>query len=113
MGSTGVRGGEGPPESTRWSKVRVDMSWWASSVNGTMVWFNAAKRHGFLRTEEGERLRVDASGFAPGQLLADRCCGTRVRFERVDGEQDEAARAVGVTLLPLMAERRARMRRRR
>jgi cold shock CspA family protein len=81
-------------------------------MEGTMIWFSPAKQHGFIRTDEGERLRVDESGFAPGELVGDRCRGTRVRFERIAGEPDEA-RAVGVTLMPLMAARRARLRGRR
>ncbi|HVN61671.1 MAG TPA: hypothetical protein VMT59_10425 [Gaiellaceae bacterium] len=77
-----------------------------------MIWFNPAKRHGFIRTDEGERLRVDEAGLAQGALLGDRCRGTRVRFDRMPGEQDEA-RAVDVSLVPLMAARRARLRGRR
>jgi hypothetical protein len=82
-------------------------------MEGTMIWFNPAKRHGFIQTDEGERLRVDAGGLAPGTLLGERCRGTRVRFDRLPGELDRA-RAVGVSLAPpLMAARRARLRRRR
>ena len=77
-----------------------------------MIWFNPAKRHGFIQTDEGERLRVDESGLATGTLLGDRCRGTRVRFERTVAEED-GARAVEVTLVPLMAARRARSRGRR
>jgi cold shock CspA family protein len=81
-------------------------------MEGTMIWFNPAKRHGFIQTDEGERLRVDETGLAQGTLLADGCRGTRVYFDRVAGEQDEA-RAVAVSVVPLMAARRARMRGRR
>ena len=81
-------------------------------MEGTMIWFNPAKRHGFIQTDECERLRVDESGLALGTLFGDRCRGTRVRFERVLGEHD-GPRAVGVTLVPLMAARRARLRGRR
>jgi hypothetical protein len=81
-------------------------------MEGTMIWFNPAKRHGFIQTDEGERLRVDEAGFAQGTLLGDRCRGTRVRFDRMPGEQDEA-RAVDVSLVPAMAARRARLRGRR
>ena len=81
-------------------------------MEGTMIWFNPAKRHGFILTDEGERLRVDESGFAADQLLGDRCRGIRVRFERVAGEHEEA-RASSVTLVPLIEGRRARMRMRR
>jgi len=78
-------------------------------MEGTMIWFNPAKRHGFIQTDEGERLRIDVAGFAPGTLLGDRCRGTRVSFHRMPGEQDEA-RAVDVSLVPLLAPRRARLR---
>jgi cold shock CspA family protein len=81
-------------------------------MEGTMIWFNPAKQHGFIQTDEGERLRVDESGLALGTLLGDRCRGTRVHFDRLPGEQDEA-RAVSVTVVPLMAARRARKRGRR
>ena len=77
-------------------------------MEGTMLWFNPAKRHGFIRTDDGERLRVDEDGVASGNTLGDGCRGTRVSFERID--VSEEARAVQVTALPLMAERRARRR---
>ncbi len=80
-------------------------------MEGTMIWFNPEKQHGFIRTDDGERLRVDEAGLATGELLRDGCRGTRVCFERIGREDD--ARAVGVTLVPLMAARRARMRGRR
>jgi cold shock CspA family protein len=80
-------------------------------MEGTMLWFSPAKRHGFIRTDDGERLRVDEDGLAEGQLLGDGCRGTRVTFER-DAEQVEA-RAVNVAALPLFAARRARSRGRR
>jgi cold shock CspA family protein len=81
-------------------------------MEGTMLWFNPAKRHGFIQTEEGERLRVDEEGFAAGQLLGDGCRGTRVSFERIAERMDEA-RAVNVAAVPLFAARRARSRGRR
>jgi len=77
-------------------------------MEGTMIWFNPAKRHGFIQTDDGERLRVDEAGFSPGTLLGDRCRGTRVRFERLPGEPGDA-RAVDVSLVPLLAARRARL----
>jgi cold shock CspA family protein len=81
-------------------------------MEGTMIWFNPAKLHGFIRTEDGERLRVDQGGFAAGQLLGDRCRGTRVRFDRAAGRVEEA-RAVNVAVVPLVVARRARLRGRR
>jgi len=74
-----------------------------------MLWFNSAKRHGFIRTEEGERLRVDQDGFAADEPLGDRCRGTRVSFDRAAAEVDEA-RAVNVAVVPLLTARRARLR---
>jgi cold shock CspA family protein len=79
-------------------------------MEGTLIWFNPAKRHGFIRTDDGERLRVDEGGFEPGHELGDRCAGTKVRFERV--EATDEPRAVNVTVIPLDAARRARSRRR-
>lgn len=77
-----------------------------------MLWFNPAKRHGFVCTDEGERFRVDEDGFAAGHLLGDRCRGTRVTFDlRDDGP--EGPRAVNVAVVPLVAARRARLRGRR
>lgn len=76
-----------------------------------MIWFNPAKKHGFIQTDEGERLRVDDGGFESGHEVGDRCRGTRVSFERV--VEDDDPRAVHVTVLPVMAERRARLRRAR
>jgi cold shock CspA family protein len=82
------------------------------AVEGTMLWFNEVKRHGFIRTDEGERLRVDQDGFAGGQSLGDGCRGTRVSFDRT-AHQVEEARAVNVAVVPLFAARRARSRGRR
>ena len=81
-------------------------------MEGTMLWFNPAKRHGFIWTDEGERLRVDRDGFAEGHVLGERCRGTRVTFERSAKELEEA-RAVNVAVVPLVAARRARARGRR
>ena len=80
-------------------------------MEGTMLWFNPVKRHGFVRADDGERLRVEHDGLATGQLLGDRCRGTRVSFDRVD--HDVEAHAVNVTAVPIFAERRARSRGRR
>jgi cold shock CspA family protein len=81
-------------------------------MEGTMLWFNPAKQHGFVRTDDGERLRVDEDGFAAGHVPRDRCRGTRVSFDRAAAGQEEA-RAVNVSLVPLFAARRARSRGRR
>jgi hypothetical protein len=82
-------------------------------MEGTMIWFNPHEAARLHPDDEGERLRVDACGLAPGTLLGESCRGTRVRFDRMPGELDHA-RAVDVSLVPpLMAARRARLRGRR
>ena len=78
-------------------------------MRGTLIWFNPSKRHGFIRTEDGERLFVDASGFEPGHLLGDRCAGTQLLFERE--ETPDEPRAVRVSVVPHIEPRRARSRR--
>jgi cold shock CspA family protein len=82
-------------------------------MEGTMLWFNPAKQHGFIRADDGKRLRVDHDGFAAGHLPGDRCRGTRVSFDCAADQMEEGARAVNVAVVPLLAERRARLRGRR
>ena len=79
-------------------------------MNGKLLWFNPAKRHGFIATEEGERLLVEESGFEPGQLPGERCAGVPVTFERLEAA-DLPARAVSVSMVPYVQPRRARLRR--
>jgi cold shock CspA family protein len=81
-------------------------------MEGTMLWFNPAKRHGFIWTDDGERLRVEPGGFAGGHVPAERCRGTRVTFDRRPDDSGEL-RAVNVAVVPLFAARRARLRGRR
>jgi cold shock CspA family protein len=77
-------------------------------MHGTMLWFNEVKDHGFISTEEGERLYVDGSDFAPGEKPVGRCAGKPVSFE-ID-EHDGERKAVGVRLVTLIDPRRARRR---
>jgi cold shock CspA family protein len=79
-------------------------------MNGTLIWFNPEKHHGFIRTEDGERLLVEETGFEPGHLLGDRCAGTALTFERI--ERDGEPCAVGVARVEHVEPRRARLRRR-
>ena len=67
-------------------------------------------RHGFIRADDGKRLRVDHDGFAAGYPLGGRCGGTRVGFGCAADQVEEAARALNVAVVPLFAERRARLR---
>lgn len=79
-------------------------------MQGTLIWFTPAKRHGFIRTEDGERLLVEETGFAPGQLVGERCSGTPVSFDRI--EDGPHAKAVAVYVVAPETPRRARLRHR-
>jgi hypothetical protein len=72
-----------------------------------MLWFNAVKDLGALRTEEGERLEVHGSAFAPGEQPVERCAGKPIEFQAI-GES-----VTGITFVPEPNPRRARMRNRR
>ena len=77
-------------------------------MQGKMLWFNEVKNHGFISTEEGERLYVNRQGFA-GKAPVGRCAGLAVTFEI--GEADGQRAAVDVTPVPDTVQRRARSRR--
>jgi cold shock CspA family protein len=77
-------------------------------MQGTMIWFNADKGHGFIRTEQDERLYVDHAGFESGCGPPFRCSGLEVRFDREDA--DDGARAVNVAFISQADPRRARLR---
>ena len=77
-------------------------------MRGTMIWFNADKGHGFIRTEDDERLIVHEDGFADGEIPVGKCAGTDVSFER-ETIGDEA-RAINVASVPMVNARRARRR---
>jgi cold shock CspA family protein len=75
---------------------------------GRLLWFSEAKNHGFIRTEEGERLYVDGSAFAECKQVAGRCRGLPVSFEVA--VSDGGRSAADVSLVPQAAARRARLR---
>jgi cold shock CspA family protein len=52
-------------------------------MRGKMKWFNEEKDHGYIETEEGERLYIPGTGFAGGNRLKGRCAGIPVEFEVV------------------------------
>jgi hypothetical protein len=58
---------------------------------GTMLWFNAEKDLGALRTETGERIEVSGAAFAPGEQPTGRCAGAPIEFESVDRHISEIA----------------------
>lgn len=76
-------------------------------VRGKMLWFNAVKDLGALRTDDGERIEVPGTAFLHGEKPVGRCAGKLVEFETLDD---------GVTSLAFVEDsspRRARLRRRR
>jgi cold shock CspA family protein len=76
-------------------------------MRGQMIWFNGKKDHGFIRTDEGERLQVDGPGFAPGERPEGRCAEMIVTFEVEESE--EGRRAQNVVFERQVAARRARL----
>jgi cold shock CspA family protein len=79
-------------------------------MRGTMLWFNASKDLGFIRTEEGERLSVLGSGFVQGAKPNGRCAEAVVSFEVT--ESDSGRQAANVIFVVDDAPRRARLRHR-
>lgn len=65
-------------------------------MRGTMLWFNEVKDHGFISTEEGERLYVAGDDFEAGEKPVGRCAGLDVVFEVEEAEPEGERRAIGV-----------------
>ena len=80
-------------------------------MNGTMLWFNVDKGHGYIQTEEDERLFVAGNAFLPGHEPLPRCKGHEVTFEL--GVSDGEPCAVDVAFVSRGEPRRARLRRSR
>jgi hypothetical protein len=76
-------------------------------MQGEMLWFNEAKDHGFILTEEGERLAVAGDGFARDERPVGRCAHKVVIFE-VDASGGER-HARNVTFPREVLPRRARL----
>lgn len=74
---------------------------------GEMLWFNEEKGHGYIATDAGERLYVDAAGFADSHPVGP-CAGLVVEFEVDEGPDGRFAR--GARLVEEAAPRRARRR---
>jgi cold shock CspA family protein len=73
-----------------------------------MLWFNDKKDHGFISTDDGERLYVGGSGFVRGQKPQGKCAGRAVSF--TVASDDTGRRAEGVAFVADAAPRRARRR---
>jgi hypothetical protein len=81
----------------------------ATAVNGTMLWFNEVKDHGFILTEDGERLYVDRDGFVGRAAPVGRCARLPVRLSV--SEREGTRIAVDVSLVAEEPHGRARARR--
>jgi cold shock CspA family protein len=79
-------------------------------VRGKMKWFNEDKDHGYIETEDGERLYIHGSGFAGGQRLKGRCAGIEVEFEVIG--VDDSRQAAECVVVDEAAPHRARRRHR-
>ena len=77
---------------------------------GKLLWFNNEKGHGFIATDEGERLYVAESGFTDDPPEGS-CAGLVVEFQIADGPDGRLAQHT--RLVPEVAPRRARLRRSR
>jgi cold shock CspA family protein len=66
---------------------------------GKMLWFNGEKGHGFIQTEDDERLYVSSDGFLPKEEPKSRCAGKYVTFERV-AENGGDPHAINVAFVP-------------
>ena len=78
------------------------------AARGQMLWFNEEKGHGYIATEAGERLYVDAAGFAQSHPVGP-CAGLVVEFEVREGPDGRFA--TGTTPVEQVVPRRARRRR--
>ncbi len=77
-------------------------------MRGTMLWFDERKDHGFISTEDAERLYVHGTGFTGGVRPKGRCAALAVAF---DVTVDEGTRkAEDVHFVLDVAPRRARLR---
>jgi cold shock CspA family protein len=77
-------------------------------MRGELLWFNEERQDGVILLDDGSKVVVLGSGFAPGHAPEGRCAGLPVSFELV--EESGEARAVSVVVLEVPPSRRARMR---
>jgi hypothetical protein len=65
-------------------------------MDGKMLFFNAEKDYGFIRTEEGERIAVNRAGFLSGEAPVGRCAGLAVELTPVETPEGRIATAVSL-----------------
>ena len=78
-------------------------------MRGTMLWFNEEKDHGYISTDEGERLFVAGESFQGGRRPEGRVSGLVVEFELND--QNGTREAGEAVLVDEASPPRARLRR--
>jgi hypothetical protein len=69
-----------------------------------MLWFNADKDAGALRTDDGERIEVPGTAFRDGEKPVGRCAGRIIDFDA------EAGAITEIAFVPEVDQRRARLR---
>jgi hypothetical protein len=77
-------------------------------MHGELLWFNEQRQDGLIVADDGSKVVVLGSGFAPGHQPVGRCAGTPVRFDLA--HEDGEPHAVGVTVVDATPTRRARLR---
>jgi cold shock CspA family protein len=103
-----VAGGHGPIQrSDVIGKEAMEALGARRTLRGKMLWFNEEKRHGYIATDEGERLYVDVDGFG-GAPPQGSCAGLLVEFEL--GEGPDGRQAQNAQILTPVSPRRARRR---
>ncbi|MBA3366643.1 MAG: cold shock domain-containing protein [Actinobacteria bacterium] len=75
-------------------------------MHGTLLWFSDTKNHGFLTTDEGDRVFVPGHAFAGDRGSVGRRRGLPVSFSL--STDDGEPKAADVSLLPHVPPRRAR-----
>jgi cold shock CspA family protein len=77
-------------------------------MRGELLWFNEERQDGVIVLDDGSKVVVLGSGFAPGHAPEGRCAGLPVSFDLV--EESGERRAVSVVVLDDLPVRRARLR---
>jgi cold shock CspA family protein len=80
-------------------------------MRGKLLWFNEEKDHGYIATDQGERLYVPGTGFQGGRRPKGRCAGLVVEFDVTD--RKPGRQAAGCVVVEEIAPPRARLRRSR
>ena len=66
-------------------------------MRGEMLWFNETKNHGFILTDDDERLPVLGEGFSNGERPVGRCAQRAVTFDVDNSDGTRRAKNVAFT----------------